>query len=101
MRLRYTLRARRSLGAIVGYYVELGRAGVGLAITSRLRARARELMRHPLLGPVEPALAHREDREYRSLVVGGNYKLVYFVAGESVTIADVFDVRRDPGAMLG
>ena len=37
-------------------------------------------------------------REYRSVVVHRNCKLVYYAEGDTLYIADVWDTRREPRA---
>ena len=53
------------------------------------------LIAFPQMAPAEPML-DQEPETFRSLVVRRRYKVVYSIAGETVTIADVWDCRMDP-----
>ena len=48
----------------------------------------------PQMGQVEELLSHL-NKETRYLI-SGNYKVVYLVDGNFITIATVFDCRQDP-----
>ena len=51
------------------------------------------------MGLVEPLLEGR-NKVYRSLVIHKLYKLVYYVDEETIYIADLWDVRRDPDRLI-
>ena len=53
---------------------------------------------NPNLGKIEPLLVKRE-KEYRSIVVGSLNKIIYYVDGDLIYIADFWDVRREPKAL--
>ncbi len=41
-------------------------------------------------------LLEKEPEGYRNLVVHQNYKLVYYVEGNTIYIVDLWDTRREP-----
>lgn len=53
------------------------------------------LKANPYLGPVE-SLLEDMPTEYRSVVVNHLNKMVYFVAEDTIHIADFWDTRREP-----
>lgn len=53
------------------------------------------LTSNPYMGKEEPLLAHR-DIEYRSLVINKLNKIVYYIEGDTIHIADFWDTRREP-----
>ena len=55
----------------------------------------RLLAANPRLGIAEPLLAGRK-RAYRSIVVHKLFKLVYYVKGDILHIAALWDTRREP-----
>ena len=55
------------------------------------------LQSNPGMGKKEPLL-EKEPEGYRSLVVHPNYKLVYYVDGDTIYIVDLWDTRREPAA---
>ena len=50
---------------------------------------------NPGIGPREPLLAHRAEG-FRSVVIHKNCKLVYYVEGDTLYIAALWDTRREP-----
>lgn len=55
-------------------------------------------MKHPNLGSVEPLLADLP-KTYRSVVIDGLSKMVYFIEGDVIYIAAFWDCRREPKAL--
>ena len=53
------------------------------------------IVRNPCIGLREPLMAERPEG-FRSVVVHRNCKLVYYVDGDTVYIADVWGTRREP-----
>ena len=53
------------------------------------------IMRHPEIGPIDPLFADRATT-YRSVIIDGLSKMVYFVEGDVIYIAAFWDCRRDP-----
>ena len=49
----------------------------------------------PQVGSVDSLLRHR-NKEYRSVVVRYNSKMVYYVEGEVIRIAAFWDTRQEP-----
>lgn len=98
MKLRFTTNATRRLGKIADYHRDRGNAKKGKKTVRQIQKRAKELEKHPLLGPTEEYL---EDygRGHRSLLVGTLYKIVYLIAKPLIIITDIFDVQQDPDKM--
>lgn len=63
-----------------------------------VRHTERLLRQHPNLGPIEPLLEELP-RTYRSIVVKGLNKMVYRIDGDTIIVADFWDVRRDLQAL--
>ena len=53
------------------------------------------LMSSPYIGKIEPLYAGRP-KTYRSVIVNGLNKLVYFVEDNTIVIAAFWDTRREP-----
>ena len=53
----------------------------------------------PRLGKIEPALRGLK-REYRSLVVHKNYKVIYYIDDDMVFIASFWSTRCNPNSLL-
>ena len=55
----------------------------------------RMLMQYPNLGPIDPLFADRPIA-YRSVVISGLSKMVYYIDGDIIYIAAFWDCRREP-----
>ena len=53
------------------------------------------ILTNPQIGAIEPLLYNRS-YEYRSVVVHRKTKMVYYVDGETIVIANVWDTRQEP-----
>lgn len=53
------------------------------------------LLRYPNSGAIDPLFADRA-KAYRSVIVGGRSKMVYFIDGDIIYIASMWDCRQDP-----
>lgn len=60
-----------------------------------VRETVQMMKRHPDVGPIEPLLAGLP-KTYRSVVVARLSKIVYFIDGDVIYIADFWDCRREP-----
>ena len=100
MTVAYAARAERRLRGVARFHAEEGRGAIGVAIVAEIRARAELLAGQPDLGAAEPRLAGY-GRGHRSLLAARYYRIVYYVEGDAVIVATVFDVRQDPGKLLG
>ena len=97
MQVTWNKKALTQLDAVMRY----GSQEFGERTTQRLYARIMSyeplLAANPRLGVAEPLLAGRK-REYRSIVVHKLFKLVYYVKGDTIYIAALWDTRREPAA---
>lgn len=60
-----------------------------------IKQTVRMIMLHPEIGPIDPLFADRATT-YRSVIIDGLSKMVYFVEGDVIYIAAFWDCRRDP-----
>ena len=77
----------------------------GRKAEQKFKAKFREAIRlladNPYLGPVEPLLAERAQC-YRSVVVGGLNKMVYYIEEEKIIFVVAFwDCRQEPATLAG
>lgn len=75
-------------------YLAFGERAVIRFVDEVQRANER-LSAYPFLGKVEPALRGL-GREYRSLVVHRNYKVIYYIDDDRVFIASFWSTRCNP-----
>ena len=95
MQVTWNKKALNQLDAVMAY----GRQEFGERAVQRLYTRIMSyeplLAANPRLGIAEPLLAGRK-RAYRSIVVHKLFKLVYYVKGDILHIAALWDTRREP-----
>jgi toxin ParE1/3/4 len=94
LRVFWTDTALNQLKDIYYYYKVKASQKVAKDIVNKLVNRTIQLEKNPRCGQKEPLLAHRKF-EFRYLIQG-NYKIIYWVEGNYVKIATVFDSRQNP-----
>ena len=60
-----------------------------------VRRITKMLKLNPNIGSIDPLFSDRPI-VYRSIIINGLSKLIYFIEGDVIYIADFWDVRRDP-----
>ncbi len=74
----------------------------GRRVADRFAERTSKMNRllaaNPRLGKEEPLL-EKHSKAYRSLVLDEHYKVIYYLAGSTVYVIALWDVRRDPDAL--
>jgi toxin ParE1/3/4 len=78
------------------YYLEVS-PRIAKRIVNKIVNRVEILYSNPLSGPKEELLAHYTEG-FRYLVEN-NYKIIYWIDKELITIASVFDCRQNPEKM--
>ena len=63
-----------------------------------VRETTRMLMHHPDMGVIDPLFADRSIA-YRSVIINGLNKMVYFIKDDTIYIAAFWDCRREPKAL--
>lgn len=94
LRVFWTDSARFRLEEIFDYYKNKASINVARKLVKQILDRTIQLEKNPESGPVEPLLSHRK-YEYRYLIEG-NYKIIYWIEGQYIKIATVFDCRQNP-----
>ena len=93
--MTWNKKALNQLDAVMAY----GRQEFGERAVQRLYTRIMSyeplLAANPRLGIAEPLLTGRK-QAYRSIVVHKLFKLVYYVKGDILHIAALWDTRREP-----
>ncbi len=97
MKVEWTGPAKKRLREIFDYHKEVAGEKTARKITHKIIARPRILVNNPRSGEREQMLEDQPE-QYRRLVEG-NYKIVYIVGRDKISIINVFDCRRDPAAM--
>ena len=99
MRVEWTEHANRSLEFIFTCAQEYYPRTLLRKLNRELKRTEHLVANHPRMGGVE-YLAEARDYEYRNIVLCKPFKLIYFIAEDTVFIADIWDTRREPNALL-
>ncbi len=97
MKTEWSEKAKREMQRIFYYLEPLAGTRTARKVISGIYKRAKILERNPLAGQREDSLEDRPEGFRR--LVEGNYKIIYYINGDTVRIAAVFDCRRDPVAL--
>lgn len=90
-------RAKRDLRDIHARFREAGKEKFANQLIAYFLRRTLELKRFPELGQIDLDLEGKS-LTYRSLVAG-NYKIIYWTEPARVSIATIFDARKDPTSL--
>lgn len=87
----------KQLNHIFEYYSLKASPRVAEKIVTKIINRVEILIKNPLSGPKEELLTNMpEDFRY---LVESNFKIIYWIENDKITIASVFDCRRNPENM--
>jgi addiction module RelE/StbE family toxin len=89
MKLQWSETARHDLVAIRSYIAE-DNVTAARNWVERLKARARSIVRQPLAGRTVPEISRDDVRE----VIEGNYRIVYQVHSNVISVLTVFESHR-------
>jgi plasmid stabilization system protein ParE len=98
MVIKWSPIAKKCLKDIYSYYKERSLQAAE-NIRADINTATKRLADFPLMAPIEPLLAHRR-RGYRALLVRKRYKVIYYIANETIHIAFVWDCRRNPAVLI-
>lgn len=97
MRIEWSALAERQLRSIYDYYYVKASPSIAKKLINKIVAKAFTLKKSPFIGQKEELLIdYPEDFRY---LVEGNYKIIYWIQQQSITIAAVFDCRQNPVKM--
>jgi plasmid stabilization system protein ParE len=94
MKLIWSQLANRQIDEIFEYYKSVSGLRTAQGIVRKLYTCAEVLVKNPQGGQRESWLDDCSE-EYRRLV-DGNYKIIYVVEDEKVSVVGIFDTRRNP-----
>ncbi|MBI3189758.1 MAG: type II toxin-antitoxin system RelE/ParE family toxin [Ignavibacteriales bacterium] len=98
MKILLTEPAKFYLKEIYQYYNETISNRVAHQIKNSIFNKIKFLRSFPEMGQVESRLEYLQ-REHRYLVEG-NYKVIYYIAEQTIYITDIFDTRQDPEELI-
>lgn len=96
MKCKWTRRAENEYESIVKYIcIEFGKKAAYDFIAS-IEYWDERISQFPEIGAPEPLLADRRNYIYRSYIVSKHNKFIYTINNDTVTIVDIWDMRRHP-----
>lgn len=93
--IKWSKQAEEAYGKIIDYVEDEFGSSRARKYISEVAEEVNNLKTNPKLGQEEPWLAGSR-YEFRYLVIGKWTKVIYRISGESIEIADVWDVRQNP-----
>ena len=94
MRVVWDPQAKENRTQIAGYIRQQFGAKRKTRFLQEVRQVTQQLKRSPGIGQIDPLFADRA-RTYRSVIINGLNKLVYFVSDDILYIAGFWDTRMD------
>lgn len=95
MVLTWLAPAKESLKEIAEYYKREYSKSSASKIVRQIRVAVENLKDFPQMAAVE-LLLEDEPIIYRSLVVTGTYKVIYYIGSNTIYIYDIWDCRQAP-----
>jgi plasmid stabilization system protein ParE len=97
MKVKWTRPAKARLREIFNYYNLNAGERIAQKVVGKIVATTRMLSHNPLGAQREWLLEDRPEGFRR--LISGNYKIVFWIEGDEVWIATVFDSRQDPAKL--
>jgi len=97
LKIEWSESSAKQLQNIYNYYLSEAGKRVADRIIDKIIERVDILYQNPFAGAKEEFLTEYPE-EFRYLVAG-NYKVIYWIGKNIITIASVFDCRQDPVKM--
>ena len=94
MRVKWSERARRQRDEVANYIRQQFGAKRKYKFKQEIRETTDLLKRSPNIGQIDPLFSDRA-MTYRSVIINGLNKLVYFVDDDTIYIAGFWDTRMD------
>jgi plasmid stabilization system protein ParE len=95
MKIEWSDFSEMQLKQVFDYYSKQASPRIARKLIRSITDRVSILRTNPLAGPKEELLMEYS-QEFRYLVEG-NYKIIYWISQDKITISSVFDCRQDPG----
>ncbi len=92
--IEWTEQSKQQLRDIFVYYMTEAGLAVADQIVDRIVKRVEILLKNPQSEPVEPLLSEYQG-DYRYLVEG-NYKIIYLLSNNHISVLAIFDCRQNP-----
>ena len=95
MRVKWSERARKQRDEVANYIRQQFGTKRKYKFKQEIRETTDRLKRSPGIGQIDPLFSNRA-KTYRSVIINGLNKLVYFVSDDILYIAAFWDTRMEP-----
>lgn len=95
MKVIWSTEAKDSLQEIVRYIRHEFGDKRRSQFVQEVREAEKMISRRPTIGKIDPLFAKRRET-YRSVIINGLNKMVYYVKNDTIRIAAFWDCRREP-----
>ena len=95
MQVKFTDKAIAHLESIIDIFIEYAGERYAEKFSTLIDEKLNKLQRFPLIGFIEPLLVDRK-YQYRATVIYHNYKMVYYVEGDTIWVVAFWDMRMNP-----
>ena len=95
MRIRVLRRAQYQLRQIFEYIESEFGETVADSFQQEVIEKGERIRKYPDAGHPEPLLIGHK-RNYRYVIIGKHNKMLYYVSGETIVVADIWDMRMNP-----
>lgn len=92
--------AKREMRKVTDYIIENFGASYALDFITKVEMWDAWIAENPGIARVEPLLKCRTKHTYRSVIIKPYTKVILYTVGESVRIADLWDMRRHPDRLI-
>ena len=94
MKIKFLIAAEEHLDDIY-YYIAEKSEQAAIKLYNDFLDEIERLRDFPQIAAIEPLLIN-ESRTFRSLVVRHTYKVIYYIEGDTIYIAAIWDYRQSP-----
>ena len=98
MQVEYNSKAIKHISSTFDYYLHNYGKQACKNLALAIDERVNRLVRFPEIGRPEPLLRNKHIL-YRSIIIDKNHKLVYYIKGNTIRIAALWDMRMHPNRL--
>jgi plasmid stabilization system protein ParE len=95
MQVKYNAKAVQHISSTIDYYLEHYGKQATTNLAHEIDEKVKTLRKYPEIGFPEPLLKDRYI-PYRATIIGRYHKLIYYVRGNTLRIAALWDMRMHP-----
>lgn len=99
MRIEWSKKAFKDLQEIENYILVKFGKRTQLAYNQEIRNHLQIFLETPEYGKIDP-LFSKHSKTYRSVIIHKLSRLVYYIDGETIHIAAIWDTRREPKSQV-